>query len=191
MTRSLTALVPFLAALPAGGCFDLALPVQVDAGTVECDGGRYDPQTGLCWQDPPTDGGFCWQDAIAHCEGLELGGHSDWRLPSMDDFFTLLDDCDVDLTTDHGECRSCDDSETCHALFCGKHGCGVSTYWSSSLSPFMTNCAWQVDFNGGWLGIADISNWFAVRCVRSDAEADTDTGADAGSVLAGGPEPGR
>ncbi|HUT78037.1 MAG TPA: DUF1566 domain-containing protein, partial [Polyangia bacterium] len=121
MTRSFIPFVSFLAALLATGCFDLALPDKADTGTIECDGGRYDQGTGLCWQDP-KDGQFGWQEAIDYCDALDRGGHSDWRLPSVDEFVALLDNCDVDLANGSGGmCDSCAGSASCNALFCPEH----------------------------------------------------------------------
>ncbi len=50
-----------------------------------------DPATGLIW--PTRDGGsyMTWQDAADYCHNLRLAGHSDWRLPSIDELQTIYD----------------------------------------------------------------------------------------------------
>ncbi len=64
-----------------------------------CDGGRLDPETDLCWEDPPSyditgeqlvGGDMNWADARAYCEGLSSGGRDDWRLPTIDELRTLI-----------------------------------------------------------------------------------------------------
>jgi len=44
-----------------------------------------DPATGLMWTG--RDNGFAirWRPAVDYCRSLQLGGYSDWRLPSIDD----------------------------------------------------------------------------------------------------------
>ncbi len=55
------------------------------------DGTVTDLNTGLMWQAvPPTDG-YSWQEAVDYCNKLELGGHSDWRLPSAKELFSISD----------------------------------------------------------------------------------------------------
>ncbi len=55
------------------------------------DGTITDLNTGLTWQKEPPTKGFTWQEAHDYCEALELGGHSDWRLPSAKELFSISD----------------------------------------------------------------------------------------------------
>jgi hypothetical protein len=64
------------------------------------DGTISDLATGLMWSkgDSGTfkagdiaDGTMNWEDALAWSENLELGGHSDWRLPSAKELQSILD----------------------------------------------------------------------------------------------------
>lgn len=49
-----------------------------------------DNVTGLIWQK--TDGGeMTFDNAITYCSSLNLGGYSDWRLPSPIEAFSILD----------------------------------------------------------------------------------------------------
>ena len=49
-----------------------------------------DNVTGLIWQK--IDGGsVIWEDAIAYADLLSLAGHEDWRLPTSDEIFGILD----------------------------------------------------------------------------------------------------
>lgn len=52
------------------------------------DGTVTDLVTGLVWQK--TDGGeMTFEQAISYCEGLTLGGHDDWRLPTGMELFSI------------------------------------------------------------------------------------------------------
>ncbi len=135
---------------------------STDSDPLDCEGGRYDQSTGLCWQHPKASGVYEWQEAIDYCDDLDLAGHTDWHLPSRDDFIDLLGDCDSDVTSgDPGYCNSCEESETCSALFDSDD----DRYWSSS--PYGSNLAWRVFFYLGSVGYYDISTANNVRCVRS------------------------
>ena len=54
------------------------------------DGTVSDISTGLMWQKNSVQG-ISWQDALAYCSGLKLGGHSDWRLPDVNELISLVD----------------------------------------------------------------------------------------------------
>lgn len=50
-----------------------------------------DNNTGLMWQQIPTSETFTWDEAEAYCESLELGGYTDWRMPSAKELFSISD----------------------------------------------------------------------------------------------------
>lgn len=174
------------AAVLAAGCFDLVTPAQIDAGTVECGGGRFDPATGLCWQHPVNDPDYLWQDAVDYCGSLELGGEADWRLPALDELLSLLEDCELGLEEGYGQCSSCFDSDTCHALLVGGgdedgyDGYGMWPVWSSTSCSFFTTCAWTVDLNNGGVSATEWMGSAGARCVRggNDVDTETETGTD-------------
>ena len=43
-----------------------------------------DQATGLIWQKKPDGGELNWEDAKSYCRNLQLGGYSDWELPSKE-----------------------------------------------------------------------------------------------------------
>lgn len=50
----------------------------------EGDGTVFDSLTGLMWTKNANLGGqMVWSNAVSYCEGLNVGGYADWRLPSM------------------------------------------------------------------------------------------------------------
>ncbi len=47
--------------------------------------------TGLMWQKATAPGMYTWDEALAYCEGLSLGGFSDWRLPTLAELCALVE----------------------------------------------------------------------------------------------------
>jgi Protein of unknown function (DUF1566) len=57
--------------------------------TINGDGSVTDTITGLMWQQ--TDGGeMTVENAAIYCNGLSLAGHTDWRLPTAHEAFSIL-----------------------------------------------------------------------------------------------------
>ena len=54
------------------------------------DGTVTDTKTGLMWQKAEA-GTKTWKEAIAYCESLVLAGHSDWRLPDLNELQSIVD----------------------------------------------------------------------------------------------------
>jgi hypothetical protein len=46
------------------------------------EGTEVDTNTNLCWRKDLSETIMNWYDAHTYCEGLNLGGHNDWRLPN-------------------------------------------------------------------------------------------------------------
>jgi Protein of unknown function (DUF1566)/Viral BACON domain len=55
------------------------------------DGTVTDTSTGLMWQQQAGSSTQTWEQALAYCEGLNLGGHTDWRLPTIKELQSLVD----------------------------------------------------------------------------------------------------
>lgn len=60
------------------------------------DGTVTDNSTGLMWQQATATTGtsgnyFTWKDALSYCDNLNLGGHTDWRMPNFKELQSLLD----------------------------------------------------------------------------------------------------
>ena len=50
---------------------------------VYAEGGVWeDPETGLIWQEEPTEKFVSWQAAWDYCDAVVLESHDDWRLPT-------------------------------------------------------------------------------------------------------------
>lgn len=74
-----------------------------DGGPDGCNSSRFkcvmggeavlDKQTGLTWaRNADLAGGTkTWQEAIEFCQNLEIGNRKGWRLPTKEEFITILD----------------------------------------------------------------------------------------------------
>jgi hypothetical protein len=156
----------------------------------DCDGGKYDPATGLCWQDPPADPPTLdWYAAQSYCDTLELAGHDDWRLPLIQELISLVRDCPSALCgLSDPECLdfSCAEDTACDESCADLEGPGQGgCYWDSALSgdceypgwlwsasvipeTVMYDSAWIVHFEDGSVA-GGMQAWFySVRCVREE-----------------------
>lgn len=50
-----------------------------------------DPHTGLMWTAQDNGSDLNWHKAIKYCRDLRLEGHSDWRLPTVEEFEGIYD----------------------------------------------------------------------------------------------------
>lgn len=180
--------------------------VEVDAESEEeneatsfsCVGGICtDSITGFEWQQLQKSGsynGTVWNDAVAYCQALDLGG-AGWYLPNLSELRSLIRNCSsiqtgglcavTDVCERCGVETACLSTSSCHSSVecdpssCGDNGgptgcywpqelgglCGI--YWSSSSYPDVTiKDAWDVDFYNGSLGTARKIDMISVRCMR-------------------------
>jgi len=103
-----------------------------------------DHRTGLEWQDDGKAPDSSWEVAIAYCEGLHLNGHSDWRMPNIDELYSI-----VNRAT----------SPANYVEFQNIDGTSVK-YWSSSSVIEYKGSAWAIRFNQG-------SDTWAIKGVNS------------------------
>jgi hypothetical protein len=88
-----------------------------------------------------------WENAISYCEGLSLGGSTDWRLPHIK------------------ELRSIVDSKRLPVINITYFPAPFS-YWSSTTYASITGSAWFMNFAVGNVGGVSKLSSNAVRCVR-------------------------
>jgi hypothetical protein len=110
-----------------------------------------DQGTGLIWQKNDDDTPRTWQAALDYCNGLTLGGSSNWRLPNVKELRSIVDEDRHDPAID--------------PVFTGVNS---SAYWSATTSEDLRDHAWIVSFYTGSVGFSDKSGsgYVHVRCVR-------------------------
>lgn len=120
------------------------------------------------WQRSGNGKRYTWEGAKTYCQDLELGGHSDWSLPTKDELKGLVycsngtiilydyprDPWNCEYGGDNYVSPTIDDSFSCY-----REG-----YWSST--PGGTDTAWHVNFKRGGCGGAYRSAFYYARCVR-------------------------
>jgi hypothetical protein len=107
------------------------------------DGTVTDMAAGLMWQQetPETPGLVSWEDALINCENLDLAGHSDWRLPNINELQSLAD---------YGR-----DNPALSPLIGfpptpPEGGQPEWRYWSSTTRTKSADSAWLVNFKHGY-----------------------------------------
>lgn len=108
-----------------------------------------DSATGLEWQDSEVGALLSWQSAINRCETLVLGGHSDWRLPNINELKSIVD------------------REVNPTIKIGFVNTAASYYWSSTTGDGYEHLAWVLNFSHGFVSGAPKIYGDYVRCVRS------------------------
>lgn len=110
-----------------------------------------DSRTGLVWQQDET-GAMTWGDPFSYCEGLDLGGSTSWRLPSIKELESLSDDMKFSPAIDIGNFPNAQSSN----------------YWSSTTFALQPSLVWFVNFDDGVVDYNDRhgAGGVFVRCVR-------------------------
>lgn len=133
---------------------------------------------GLQWSDKAQQQ-MNWNDAINYCKNLNEQGHSDWRLPNIDELRTLI--INHDGTKTGGTCKiseksgklSSNDISIVDCAY-GRTGNNFSKlgdsdwFWSSSLMSDNKHYAFRVFFTEGNILQGSNDDLFKhnVRCVR-------------------------
>jgi len=114
------------------------------------DGTVTDERTGLIWQEIGPTQGMTWEDALKHCDSLQLGGQNGWRLPNIKELRSLSDDGKVQPSIDKAFFRAAQ----------------AANYWSSTTQSNRPERAWFVDFTTGLVTYADKTESLHVLAVR-------------------------
>jgi len=126
-----------------------------------------DPDSGLMWQVVSTSGVWTWSEAATYCEKMNLGGYTDWHLPSILLLTSLIRGCNWwnvgSCAPDNGP------ADGCYWPTPMQGEC--NTYWSSTLEGGYF--ALTTNFNRGVPGISPtfdlfygVMNHNYARCVR-------------------------
>ncbi len=98
------------------------------------DGTVTDTDTGLTWQKASSSG-KTWEQALAYCESLSLGGYTDWRLPTVKELQSL-----ADYSRYNPAINTAYFPDT-----------AASSYWSSTTDVGDTRSVWCMFFYGGYV----------------------------------------
>ena len=109
-----------------------------------------DSVSALEFQDDAVGSTMKWEAAISYCEVLTLGGHSDWRLPNINELKSIIDRSMVNPAIVN--------------TFTNTYG----SYWSSTTTyEGNKNNTWIVYFSNGSVNSNNSKGGYArVRCVR-------------------------
>ena len=131
---------------------------------------------GTFWS-PLSDKKLSFKEADAYCSNLNIGGHNDWRLPTVDELRILVQNC-PNLETD-GACRlsednscllarKCLDKKKCQCSTSGKYSklYDSTTIWSASVNSSDSTEAYSIDFAGGKIQKNYTGARNNVRCTR-------------------------
>lgn len=127
------------------------------------DGTITDTTTNLMWQrcTAPSEEINCavtplpyiWDDALAYCNALTLGGHFNWRVPNIKALHSILDAAKT--TAPVIDTNNFSDTES-------------ASYWSSTTLSGTGGMAWYVDFSISLVMTSPVSKLDPqyLRCVR-------------------------
>ena len=129
------------------GRFPMGDNTMIDNGN----GTVTDIKTGLMWQQATAPGGgYTWAEAMEYCKNISLGGHSDWRLPTIKELVSIVDfgRFEPSINTDYFP-----DTK-------------ASYYWSSTTNANYTDYARHMHFHNGYDHNHPKSGYSYVRAVR-------------------------
>jgi|SRR6478735_8497149 len=132
----------------------VALPGRADAPPghfTVANGLVTDNKTGLIWQRNDDGTGRSYADAVTYCNALSFGGYSDWRLATIKELLTLVDE-----------------SKASNAIDLNVFPGGNLQTWSGSPVPSNVNYSFAIDFSGDGssLNYTVSSTYLHARCVR-------------------------
>ena len=130
----------------------------------------------ITWSNK-SDSTMDWEGAVSYCDSLSECGYNDWRLPTISELRTLIQNCPATQTG--GECGvtdSClsyiecthDPCYGCSSDSTGKYNKLGDTgmFWSSSVRSDYPGYAWLANFYYGSVIYALKSYTYSVHCVR-------------------------
>ena len=113
-----------------------------------------DNVTGLMWQDNAVGGTVNWATATGTtCQALNIGGYTDWRLPT---------ETELSMLPDYGVSSPAITTAGAFANTASYY------YWSSTTYVADTTNAWGVGFDDGDVDYFDKAGSGYVRCVRGN-----------------------
>ena len=113
-------------------------------------GTATDQQTAIEWLDIQQIVRLTWPNAIRYCEELEIEHKSDWRLPNLNEFKSIL------FRSDQSK-----------PIKTGFENFTLLQYWTSTTLSGDRDRAWFVNLdNGGFIHTNTKSSMNYVKCIR-------------------------
>jgi hypothetical protein len=128
--------------------------VDLSLGTGALEGIVSDSTTGLMWQQSASASLRDFAQAQTYCGAISLGGHEDWRLPSVKELQLIVDESKIE---DFSYDLFFDDPELVDANL---------EYWSSTQDPTFSSYQFGVQFLSGQPSNENRTATNRVRCVR-------------------------
>ncbi len=142
-----------------------------------------DSSTNLFWQKEPVKKAT-WKEALSYCENLEYAGHTDWRLPNMNELATLIDYSKLPAAVVEEGDEVVAETEEGSEVVSSFPGMTLDTFWSSTPAP-VDYYVWVLHMQGGFYPYGEYEGSsesgeplrdeiaeesFSVLCVRSDLD---------------------
>ena len=142
--------------------------------STDCSGDFPNKHNGVCWsKKSPKE--MNWSNANKYCANLVEDGSSDWRLPTISELRTLMQNCSGTVTggacavTDSCLNSSCynDECRNCSASFSGYSKIGdMDLFWSSSVNDADNSIAFEISFFDGGIYADSKTTQAQSMCVR-------------------------
>ena len=124
----------------------------------------YDTILGLEWQQTIPTTGYTWANAVSYCNGLTYAGYDDWRLPTPNELFSMMNN------STYGPATYTDYfTDTSNDVY----------YWTSKQYSGDTSKSWLISIRWGYTSTDTASNsqdsssnLYKVRCVRGSSLPD-------------------
>ncbi|MCW9043442.1 MAG: DUF1566 domain-containing protein [Pseudopelagicola sp.] len=97
------------------------------------DGTVADDVTTLVWQRTPENERYQYPDALAYCSDLELGGRTDWRVPSIKELYSLADNRGELMKPEEGAPTPYIDTSVFDFYYPDGQMAFAGQYWSATL----------------------------------------------------------
>lgn len=132
---------------------------SIDDTAVENEKIVSDSNTGLQWQQTVSEEKYNFEKAAEYCKKLSYGGHDDWRLPTVQELASIIDDSGVITSIDSDYFPNTPVSD----------GNDFSYFWTSSSYAGEENYVWIISFDLWFTTYHEsINKEHFVRCVRGE-----------------------
>jgi hypothetical protein len=109
-----------------------------------------DKRHNLMWQDDSSSSTYTYSEAQSYCSNLTLGGYSDWRLPEIEELYSITDQ----------------KRETAPFVNSAFQNVVSNWHWSNTTVKWSSSKSWVLSFYDGGDGNHNRSIDCFVRCVR-------------------------